>query len=809
MTGIIISLPPNVEVPPGNNASNPSSLPPVTYQYALTTIPQTWTAKQTFPLGNISVQAADVAGYVDPTNASNITSGILADARTQYLSGSSGAVARTVNNKLGDFVTLADFGALPSASAATNNTKIQAALTAGGYIFVPPGVYSFSATQSISQGNTHLWGPGRGLSIFSSSSTNTTMFSIAANLGNIIIENLGFTRSVTATSGAVGVFCNGFLDTSRISNCEMQKQHVGWFLSSTGSSEFSGNYTHDCIFDGLEYGNTAGNGAVQWNFSNNLYTFNGGRGRILIAASGPAGVTVGDSINERTFANSSFGIAAVGLPGTPIQGFRMQGGFIGSDGNSPIYLDTYGGLINLDGVYTERAGRDPTGPGAGTAASGIGNGVEITPNNLDVKITSLKANSHSQSGLKSSASVATMVGDSEFQNNAGFGTLFADGAKATLNDSLFVSNGSGNVSCTSNASSLFPRGCFPASLNKISVAELPTIPLATNAAARAGSFDVWQRLVNGATGISVAASTTAYTNDGWYLATAASQASTVTRATGVAVGSLYAAKVQRNSGQTGTGVIRYAMPLDSDEISQLVGSNVALSFTMKEGANQSFSHTVNAVLYCGTGAVAKRNGSAFTGETTPISLTVTTSTTGTRFQATSAAVIPANTTQMEIQFNITPSGTAGADDSFTVDDLLLEAVASSSSAASSFVKIPVQQQLEMCQRFLPVFNSPGAGNGYFAMAECLSTTAAAGIFAFPVTTRVPVTAIVASAFSDFGAANNAGSPQTATSIAVAGVPTQYGSVVSMAVASGLLQGNASFLASITAAGQLLFTGAEI
>lgn len=60
MSGIIVSTPPTVEVPPGNNASNPSSLPPVTYTYALTNIPQTWGAKQTFPAGNISLHAADI-----------------------------------------------------------------------------------------------------------------------------------------------------------------------------------------------------------------------------------------------------------------------------------------------------------------------------------------------------------------------------------------------------------------------------------------------------------------------------------------------------------------------------------------------------------------------------------------------------------------------------------------------------------------------------------------------------------------------------------------------------------------------------
>jgi parallel beta-helix repeat protein len=48
MTGIIITNPPAVELPPGNNNNNPASLPGVTHQAALLGFPQTWTAAQTY-----------------------------------------------------------------------------------------------------------------------------------------------------------------------------------------------------------------------------------------------------------------------------------------------------------------------------------------------------------------------------------------------------------------------------------------------------------------------------------------------------------------------------------------------------------------------------------------------------------------------------------------------------------------------------------------------------------------------------------------------------------------------------------------
>ena len=62
MAGIVTTLPPLIEKPPGNNASNPAGLSGVTYTFALLGLGQTWTATQTFPLGMIVLNAADVAG---------------------------------------------------------------------------------------------------------------------------------------------------------------------------------------------------------------------------------------------------------------------------------------------------------------------------------------------------------------------------------------------------------------------------------------------------------------------------------------------------------------------------------------------------------------------------------------------------------------------------------------------------------------------------------------------------------------------------------------------------------------------------
>lgn len=215
-----------------------------------------------------------------------------------------------------------------------------------------------------------------------------------------------------------------------------------------------------------------------------------------------------------------------------------------------------------------------------------------------------------------------------------------------------------------------------------------------------GSFDIWQRGAGNSASIAVAASTTAYTADRWYLTTGANQASTVAAAAGIATGSYKAAKVQRNNGQTGTGTMRFAIPLDLSCAAQIAGSYVCVSFTAKSGANWSpTSGTLTWALYCGTTATAaKRNASSYTGETTPISTSSNLTTTATRYQATSSAALGTTVAQAELQFNWAPTGTAGADDSFTIDDVQIEIVAGATSTASDFEFVAIAQQFAHAQR---------------------------------------------------------------------------------------------------------------
>lgn len=71
----------------------------------------------------------------------------------EYTPAGTGAVATTVQSKLREFVSVKDFGASPSASAAVNTAAIQAAIDhvfglGGGEVFIPAGSYNISASAS-------------------------------------------------------------------------------------------------------------------------------------------------------------------------------------------------------------------------------------------------------------------------------------------------------------------------------------------------------------------------------------------------------------------------------------------------------------------------------------------------------------------------------------------------------------------------------------------------------------------------------------------------------------------------------------
>ncbi len=102
-------------------------------------------------------------------------------------------------------------------------------------------------------------------------------------------------------------------------------------------------------------------------------------------------------------------------------------------------------------------------------------------------------------------------------------------------------------------------------------------------------------------------------------------------------------------------------------------------------------------------------------------------------------------TQGEVQFTFAPTGTAGAADDFSLDDVQLEAA----SAASTFERPTIAAQIEECQRHycktFPYNTAPaqnGGVAGALGMATASTTSGSQGVqWQYPVTMRATPTIV--------------------------------------------------------------------
>src|SRR4029077_16398173 len=192
-----------------------------------------------------------------------------------------------------------------------------------------------------------------------------------------------------------------------------------------------------------------------------------------------------------------------------------------------------------------------------------------------------------------------------------------------------------------------------------------------------GSFEVWQRGSGDTSVISVAASTALYTVDRYILGAQAGQDSTVAAVTGLITQSKLGARVRRTAGQTGTGQMYFTYPLDTDEVFRMKGKFITITFLVQAGANWSpTSGTLFINLYTGTaaGGPAQRGLTPYTGEVNPLSAAVNLTPGGAivTISINSSAIVPTNATQAEFSIIWNPTGTAGAADDFTIDDVQIE-----------------------------------------------------------------------------------------------------------------------------------------
>jgi hypothetical protein len=256
-----------------------------------------------------------------------------------------------------------------------------------------------------------------------------------------------------------------------------------------------------------------------------------------------------------------------------------------------------------------------------------------------------------------------------------------------------------------------------------------------------GGFDIWQR----GTSIANNASYTKYCADRFQVNRAGlATGATISRQSSSLTGIQYAARVQRDSGNTNTGAIYFLTALESADSYRFAGQSVTISFYARAGANySSASSALSLRLDYGTGT-DQSLGTGFTGQTAVITQTATLTTSWQRFTYTGTVASAA--TEIGFYSFYTPVGTAGANDYYEITGIQLEV----GSQASPFIRAGgnIQGELAMCQRYYiksfpqataPAQNAGGQGAVYFPQIITGAINQTLGAIRFPVVMRTSPT----------------------------------------------------------------------
>lgn len=266
----------------------------------------------------------------------------------------------------------------------------------------------------------------------------------------------------------------------------------------------------------------------------------------------------------------------------------------------------------------------------------------------------------------------------------------------------------------------------------------------------------------------------------------------------------YALRVARNAGGAELGAITTAQAIESIDCTRFQGKVCTFSFYAKKGANFSGA-AFGAQLAAGTGT--DETGSTlitagFAGQTLPANANPVLTVALQRFAY--VVAIPANATQLGALFGFTPTGVAGADDSFTVTGVMLN----EGPAAAPYDARDYSEELVRCQRHLPAFNAATVLD-HVCPGQAVSGTLAYLDFPFAIEPRAIPTGAQVSAVGHFSMMDAAAAAIVCTGIAHSARTSRKTGVLGTSVAAGLVAGNATRLIATNATAQLLFTGAEL
>jgi hypothetical protein len=329
-------------------------------------------------------------------------------------------------------------------------------------------------------------------------------------------------------------------------------------------------------------------------------------------------------------------------------------------------------------------------------------------------------------------------------------------ASFVTRNGAFQADGNGlisNVGVGAQALDLFKSGCVPLAINHF--ANFRNL-------IDGGDFSInpFQRNIPGLAAGGVIATpigaTPTYFADRFFAAGSASSAILMAAvAEGSIAGFNQSLKISRQAGNASSATINVGQALETFDSLRCQGQTVTLSFWAKADAN--YSGGALTVQVIAGGGVNQSAASLVAGGWTSVAYVVNAAQavtrSMTRYQF--SGVVPAAATQLAVLLSFTPSGTAGADDSISINGVQLEI----GPSASTFEHLDAQVVIEICQRYAWAIPEPAAG---VVIGVGANTGAAAQVFyiATPVQLlRAPVVTVAAGSFKT----NQAGTA-TATTI---------------------------------------------
>ena len=197
----------------------------------------------------------------------------------------------------------------------------------------------------------------------------------------------------------------------------------------------------------------------------------------------------------------------------------------------------------------------------------------------------------------------------------------------------------------------------------------------------------------------------------------------------------YATRAQRTAGNTGTGGLYCGQIIESNNLQDLQGQSVTISFWARAGANYSATSNI-LTIYLRTGTTADQGlNTLISGWAGAVDQTsaITLTTSWQKFSAT--FTVASNAQEITPFLFASATGTAGANDYFDVTGVQLE----KGSTATSFDYRPYGTELALCQRYyVKTYNQsvvPGAVSSQGALFNYRSGTEVGFTFQFPVNMR--------------------------------------------------------------------------